>query len=85
MNQSVLKTFWFGVWTGSLWFVLINYIISGDTIATVMIGVLFALFVTLSIICIRKTSKEKTINQIIIRHQTEKDMTDELKKFAEVD
>lgn len=85
MTNGVIDTFWCGICTGCLWAALIESISSGDTIAIIIIGALFALFVTTSIFCIRKTSKEKTINQIIIRYVPGKDPMDELKRLSEVD
>lgn len=85
MSEGVLDTFWCGIMTGSLWAVMIYSMANADTISAIVSGAFFAMFVALSVCSIRKTSKQKTVNQIIIRHLTEKDMTDELKKLAEVD
>lgn len=85
MNQSVLDTFWCGLITGTLWMALVYSITVADVIGVVISGAFLALFISLSIYRIRLTSKEKTISQIIIRHLTEKDMTEELKNLIEVD
>lgn len=85
MNQSVLDTFWCGLLTGCLLMAFIYSITERAVLSAIVSGSLLVVFISLSIYRIRLTSKEKTINQIIIRHLTEKDMTEELKKLDEVD